>query len=162
MDQSYISEFMNGGCFALAKRLNELYEYEIFYVIQYDKNNDYIDEDDYINENGIIHALVRIGDDQFLDITGINSAYSVIKFWYEELCTIISYTEIFLVSEQLINIITRSKKNETVISDCTQNDILKYDLINHCKTINWNYNGDVDLNKICQLLTSHYGIWNKN
>jgi hypothetical protein len=148
MDDNYIIEFLNGGCFTLSRKLNELYGYEIYHIFRYEKDDD---------DNGFVHSVVKIGDDKFLDITGINNSTNLITYWYEELGTISQCTEIFLINDKLINIISKIRKTKiTFARECTQFDILKYDLINHHKAINWDYNCKLDLNETCNKMKLCY------
>ena len=81
----------------------------------------------------------------------------MIKFWYGELGTISQTTEIFLVCDNLLNIVSKDRTTQTVSTRvCTQADILKYNLDHHHKSISYNYKRDLE--DVCRLVVKLYKI----
>ena len=151
-----LTEFLNGSCAALAKAFHRNCGCEIFHVVRIEKTEVHFDGDEGVgSEDGIIHTLVKLDKDKYLDASGISTAAEVIHQWYEETDTIAQDTEIFLVDDALQSriFLLQKKLYQLPISKL---DLLGYQLEKHRAAVNYSYTGDYVLVDVCeQLLKLH-------
>ena len=139
-------EFLNGSCASLALKFNQLYGYEIYHVFLFNKEGYGLDEEE-DTVNGIDHTLVKIGEDKYLDITGVHSASELIKQWYRYIFTTRQTTELFLIDN---NIEFKILKDDKI--PITSDDKLHYNFQKSLEEVNYEYDGEFDLDDVCNNL----------
>lgn len=148
--------FLNGSCASLAKMFNEKCGYEIFHVYEFNKDDGvYENPDD--DENGVLHTIVKIGEDKYLDVTGVHSSCDMIKEWYRARCATTRMTDIFLINNTLEFKIF-SKGGKSYESPILNNDKLYYKFDKYFPKVNYDYDGGYPLSDVCNFLLNLYKV----
>lgn len=142
-------KFANGNCAALAKKLNELYGFEIYHIFHHT-----FDESTSSDEDGFIHTLVKV-QNNFLDIFGLNSAEKTIRSWYYNRCVLTSDVDLFIVNDDLTKKISIAKKKVTE-SELSKENIENYGLAKFKTEIDYDFEDQEYLEKTARNLFSEY------
>ncbi len=137
-------EFLDGSCASLAKEFHRRYGYEIFHIFEFNRDDG--------NENGIIHTLVQIGENKYLDAAGIHSSRNIIKYWYYERGTTIQMTDIFLLDDNLK--IKIDLKED--VKQITDTDRIYYE--HHKNFVNYDYDRRYLLSDVCEYVMKFYNV----
>lgn len=73
MDEELVDHYYNGSCHKLAKALHQKTSYPIFVIS--------LTEHSALHDNDWIHVVVKLEEDEYVDITGVHSLDDLQREW---------------------------------------------------------------------------------